>query len=148
MKCPNCDETDTKVLDSRPIEDDSVIRRRRMCEKCDFRFTTKEEMEILGLVVLKRGGGKQAYDRSKLERGVRLAFEKLEYDEDTLRELVHKVEQEVLRKSRDGEVKSSKIGEVIMKILKEKDKVAYIRFASVYRQFGSIEEFKNEISKL
>lgn len=148
MRCPKCDETETKVVDSRPVVDNTTIRRRRECEKCTFRFSTKEEMVILDLAVKKRNGGKQVYDQDKLERGVRLAFEKLEHDDEIIKEVVQKTEQEIIRKAKDGEIESSQIGEIIMGFLKQIDKVAYIRFASVYRQFASIEEFKKEISKL
>ena len=148
MHCPNCDNPDTKVVDSRPAEEGSAIRRRRECEKCQFRFSTYEEIEILDLSVVKRNGSKELYLREKVERGIRRSFEKLEHSDQTLKKIVSGVEQEIQKKAKDGEIKSSDIGEIIMKRLKKANKVAYIRFASVYRQFEDVEEFKQELNKL
>lgn len=148
MRCPNCQNEDTKVLDSRPVEEGSAIRRRRECEKCDFRFSTYEEIEILDLTVFKKNGSKEPYSREKLERGIRLSFEKREHTDDTLRKLVSSIEQEIQKKAKDGEIKSLDIGEIVMKKIKRVDKVAYIRFASVYRQFEDVDEFKQELNKL
>lgn len=148
MKCPNCSYEDTKVLDSRPVEDGGAIRRRRQCEKCEFRFSTYEEIEILDLTVVKRDGSTEAYTREKLERGIKRAFEKREHSDETLRKLISSIEQEIQKKSSGGQIKSSDIGEIVMKKIKRVDKVAYIRFASVYRQFEDVEEFKLELSKL
>jgi len=148
MRCPNCQYEETKVLDSRPVDDGSAIRRRRACEKCEFRFSTYEEIEILDLSVIKRDGSRQAYTREKLEKGLRRAFEKRPHSDDTLRKLVSGIEQDIQKKAKDGEIKSSEIGEIVMKRMKRIDKVAYIRFASVYRQFEDLEEFKAELQKL
>lgn len=148
MRCPNCNYEDTKVLDSRPVEDGSAIRRRRECEKCDFRFSTYEEIEILDLAVVKKDGSKQSYSREKLERGISKAFEKRPHTDETLRKLISAIEQEIQKKAKDGEIKSLEIGEIVMKKIKRVDKVAYIRFASVYRQFEDVEEFKAELQKL
>lgn len=148
MNCPNCQFEDTKVLDSRPVEEGSAIRRRRECEKCGFRFSTYEEIEILDLSVIKKDGRKELFSKEKLERGIRRALEKRQHDEDTLRKLVSAVELEIQKKAKDGEIKSLEIGEIVMKKLKKTDKVAYIRFASVYRQFEDLEEFKEELMKL
>ncbi len=148
MRCPNCQFEDTKVLDSRPVEDGGAIRRRRQCEKCEFRFSTYEEIEILDLSVIKREGAKQLYTREKLERGIKRAFEKREHSDDTLRKLISSIEQEIQKKASSGEIKSSDIGEIVMRKMKRVDKVAYIRFASVYRQFEDVEEFKAELQKL
>lgn len=148
MRCPNCENPDTKVVDSRPVEDGSAIRRRRECEKCGFRFSTYEEIEILDLTVMKRDGTSQPYTREKLERGIRRAFEKREHTEQTFKKIISAVEQEIQKKASDGEIKSSEIGEILMKKIKKIDKVAYIRFASVYRQFEDVEEFKEAIKKL
>jgi transcriptional repressor NrdR len=148
MRCPNCQNDDTKVLDSRPVEEGNAIRRRRECEKCGFRFSTYEEIEILDLTVVKREGAKQLYSREKLERGIRRAFEKREHTDDSLKKIISGVEQEIQKKAKDGEIKSSDIGEIIMKKLKKADKVAYIRFASVYRQFADVDEFKEALNKL
>lgn len=148
MRCPNCANQDTKVLDSRPVEDGSAIRRRRECEKCSFRFSTYEEIEILGLSVMKRDGVNETYSREKLERGIKRSFEKREHTDQTLKRLISAIEQEIQKKSKDGEIKSNDIGDIVMKQIKKIDKVAYIRFASVYRQFEDVEEFKKELNKL
>lgn len=148
MRCVKCQNEDTKVLDSRPIEEGSAIRRRRECEKCGFRFSTYEELEILDLYVIKKDGRKELYSREKLERGIRRAFEKRPHTDDTLRKLVSAIEQEIQKKASSGEIKSEDIGEIVMKKIKRIDKIAYIRFASVYRQFEDVEEFKEELSKL
>lgn len=148
MRCPNCQNEDTKVVDSRPIEEGGAIRRRRECEKCQFRFSTYEQMEILDLSVVKSDGTKQLYSQEKLERGIKRAFEKREHTDDTLKKLISGVEQEIQKKSKDGEIRSSDIGDIVMKKIKKVDKVAYIRFASVYRQFEDVEEFKEALQKL
>jgi transcriptional repressor NrdR len=148
MRCPNCQNEDTKVLDSRPVEDGSAIRRRRECEKCEFRFSTYEEIEILDLTVIKKDGHKELYSREKLERGIKRAFEKRPHTDETLRKLISGIEQEIQKKAKDGEITSQDIGEIVMKRTKRVDKVAYIRFASVYRQFEDVDEFKEELKKL
>lgn len=148
MRCPNCQNVDTKVSDSRPVDEGSAIRRRRQCEKCEFRFSTYEEMEILDLTVVKKDGVKQLYSREKLERGLRRAFEKREHTDQTLRKIISGIEQDIQKKAKDGEIKSLDIGEIVMKKIKRVDKVAYIRFASVYRQFEDVQEFKAELQKL
>lgn len=148
MRCPKCQNEDTKVLDSRPVEDGGAIRRRRECEKCSFRFSTYEEMEILDLTVIKRSGERETYSREKLERGIQRAFEKRPHTDEMMRKLVSRIEQDIQKKASSGEIKSSDIGEIVMRQVKRVDKVAYIRFASVYRCFEDIEEFKVELSKL
>lgn len=148
MRCPNCQNEDTKVVDSRPVEDGSAIRRRRECDKCGFRFSTYEEMEILDLSVIKKDGRKELYSREKLERGLRRAFEKREHTDQSMRKLVSGIEQEIQKKAKEGEIKSLEIGEIVMKKIKKVDKVAYIRFASVYRQFEDVDEFEKELKKL
>jgi transcriptional repressor NrdR len=148
MKCPKCLNIDTKVVDSRPVEEAGAIRRRRECEKCNFRFSTYEQIEILDLTVVKRDGTKQPYVRDKLERGLKRAFEKRGMTDDKFRKVISEIEQEIQKKSGGGEITSEQIGEIIMKIIRKVDKVAYIRFASVYRQFEDIHEFKEEILKL
>ncbi len=148
MKCPNCQNEDTKVLDSRPVEEGSAIRRRRQCEKCEFRFSTYEEIEILGLTVIKKNGRKELFSKEKMEGGIKRAFEKRPVSEDTLKKLVSGIEIEIQKQAKDGEIKSETIGEIVMKKTKRVDKVAYIRFASVYRQFEDVEEFKEELKKL
>lgn len=148
MRCPNCENADTKVLDSRPVEDGNAIRRRRECEKCGFRFSTYEEIEILDLSVIKRDGSAEPYSREKVEGGIQRAFEKREHTDQTFKKIIAAVEQEIQKKAVSGEIKSSEIGEIVMKKIKRVDKVAYIRFASVYRQFEDVEEFKEAIQKL
>ncbi len=148
MRCPNCNYEDTKVLDSRPVDEGSAIRRRRQCDKCEFRFSTYEEIEILDLAVIKKDGSREPYSREKLERGIRRAFEKREHTDQTMRKLISTIEQEVQKKASAGEIKSLDIGEIVMKKIKRVDKVAYIRFASVYRCFEDLEEFKMELEKL
>lgn len=148
MRCPNCQNEDTKVLDSRPVEDGAAIRRRRECEKCDFRFSTYEEIEILDLTVLKKDGRRELFSREKLERSIRLPLDKRPHTDETFRKLVSVIEIDIQRKAKDGEIKSSDIGEIVMKKLKKADKVAYIRFAAVYRQFEDVEEFKEALEKL
>ncbi len=148
MRCPNCQNEDTKVIDSRPVDDASAIRRRRQCEKCEFRFSTYEEIEILDLTVVKRDETKEPYSREKLERGIKRAFEKREHNDQTLRKLISGIEQDIQKKAKDGEIRSSDIGDIVMRRMKRIDKVAYIRFASVYRCFEDVEEFKAELQKL
>lgn len=148
MNCPKCLNPDTKVVDSRPVEELSAIRRRRECEKCEFRFSTYEQIEILDLTVLKRDGTRQLYAREKLERGLRRAFEKREHTDQTFKKIISTVEQEIQKKAVAGEITSNTIGEIVMRAIRKIDKVAYIRFASVYRQFEDIEEFKQAILKL
>lgn len=148
MKCPKCLNQDTKVVDSRPVEEAAAIRRRRECEKCGFRFSTYEQIEILDLAVVKRDGTRQAYSREKLERGLRRAFEKRNQNEESLKKIISSIEQEIQKQASGGEISSTQIGEIVMKAIRKIDKVAYIRFASVYRQFEDISEFKDAIMKL
>jgi transcriptional repressor NrdR len=148
MRCPNCQNADTKVLDSRPVEEGSAIRRRRECDKCSFRFSTYEEIEILDLTVIKHDGTRQPYSREKLERGIQRAFEKRPHTDDTFKKIISAVEQDIQKKAASGEIQSTDIGEFVMKRIKKIDKVAYIRFASVYRQFEDVDEFKEAIQKL
>lgn len=148
MFCPKCQNEDTKVLDSRPVEEGSAIRRRRECEKCQFRFSTYEEMEILDLYVKKKDGSKELFSREKLERSIRLPMDKRPHTDETLKKLISGIEIEIQKKAKDSEIASTEIGEIVMKKLKKVDKVAYIRFAAVYRQFEDVEEFKEELEKL
>jgi transcriptional repressor NrdR len=148
MKCPKCLNVDTKVVDSRPVEEAGAIRRRRECEKCNFRFSTYEQIEILDLAVTKRDGSRQPYVRDKLERGLRRAFEKRNITDNMFRKVVSEIENEIQKKAVNSEIDSGEIGEIIMKTIRKVDKVAYIRFASVYRQFEDIEKFKEAILKL
>lgn len=148
MRCPNCQYEDTKVLDSRPVDEGDAIRRRRECEKCEFRFSTYEEIEILDLTVIKKDGRREAFSKEKLQRALTLPLDKRPCTDETLRKLLSAIEIEIQRKAKDGEIKSSEIGEIVMKKLKKSDKVAYVRFAAVYRQFEDVDEFKEELKKL
>jgi len=147
MKCPVCYYLDTKVVDSRVATDGLSIRRRRECLKCGFRFSTYEEMEILDLMIVKRDGRRESYNRDKLTKGLKRALEKRPITEDEFKKLIHSIERDlqVLRKS---EATSSKVGQIIMKHLKKLDQVAYIRFASVYESFKDAQEFRKELNKL
>lgn len=148
MRCPNCQYEDTKVLDSRPVDEGSAIRRRRQCEKCEFRFSTYEEIEILDLTVQKKDGTKQAFSKEKLERAIRLPLDKRPFSHEAFRKLIASIEIEIQRKAEGGEITSAEIGDIVMKKLKKVDKVAYIRFAAVYRQFEDVEEFRQELNKI
>jgi transcriptional repressor NrdR len=147
MKCPICYYQDTKVIDSRAATDGLSIRRRRECLKCGFRFSTYEEIEILDLMIVKRDGKKESYNREKLVKGLKRAFEKRSITEDRFKKLVHSIERD-LQKFRKNEITSSQIGQIIMKYLKKVDQVAYIRFASVYESFKDAQDFKRELNKL
>lgn len=139
---------ETKVVDSRPVEENDAVRRRRECEACSFRFSTYEEIEILDLTVVKSDGRRQPYTREKMERGIRHAFWKLPHSDDTLRKLISGIEQDIQKKASNGEIASHDIGDIAIKRLKKASKVAYIRFAAVYKKFTDLEEFKQELEKL
>lgn len=147
MKCSNCQYRSTKVLDSRPIEDGTAIRRRRECERCGFRFTTFERMEEVPLIIVKKDGARQEFSREKLIRGLIKAFEKRPVPLEKMESLAMDVENE-LRHTGFSEVGSEDIGELVMKRLPELDEVAYVRFASVYRQFKDISVFLDELKDL
>ncbi len=147
MKCPFCGHLDSKVVDSRPAEDGASIRRRRECLACRKRFTTFEIMETLPVVVIKRDGSRQSFDRSKLLNGMIRACEKRPVPFDTLENIAEEIEQ-TLQNEMDREIPSTQIGEMVMDRLKGVDEVAYVRFASVYRQFKDISTFMAELNKL
>ncbi len=147
MKCPYCSHAESKVVDKRDAEDSQVIRRRRECLKCEKRFTTYEKMEVLDLTVIKKDGSKVPYERAKLEKGIRLSCEKLPIVEELIIETVNEVESK-LRTCGKSEIPSTYIGELVMKKLKKLDEVAYMRFASVYKEFKDIGSFKEEIKTL
>ncbi len=147
MRCPACKFEDTKVLDSRSLEEGAIIRRRRECLKCGFRFSTHEEMEVLNLVVIKKNGSRELYQREKLETGIRKALEKRPVKEEKIKKTIHEIEKNILAHGK-GEIESKKIGELVMLALKELDDVAYIRFASVYKSFQDMETFQKEIKKI
>lgn len=148
MNCLSCGHEDTKVTDSRVVSDGMAIRRRRECPKCGFRFSTYEEVEILNLSVVKRDGVHEPYSREKAERGIKKALEKRPITQERLRMLIANIERDVQTAAKSDEVTSSQIGEIIMRHLKKADKVAYIRFASVYKSFEDIDSFKQEIKKI
>ena len=147
MKCPICLYQDTKVIDSRVATDGYSIRRRRECLKCCFRFSTYEEIEILGLTIVKRDGRKEVYNREKLAKGLKRSLEKRPVTEEKFKKLVNSIERD-LQVLRKNEVSSLKIGRIIMKNLKKVDQIAFIRFASVYQQFEDVETFQRELNKL
>lgn len=147
MKCSNCQYKSTKVLDSRPIEEGRSIRRRRECEHCGFRFTTFERIEEVPLRVIKKDGVRQEYSREKLIRGLIKACEKRPVSMETIETLVLEVEKEI-RNQGVSEVESKEIGEMVMDRLSHIDEVAYVRFASVYRQFKDISVFLEELKEL
>lgn len=147
MKCPFCAHAESKVVDSRPSDEGTSIRRRRECLECHKRFTTYETMESLPLVVIKKDGSRQAFDRSKLLNGMIRACEKRPVPFDVLNEISLEIEQSLQNKM-EREIPSGEIGELVMSKLKAVDDVAYVRFASVYRQFKDISTFMTELSKL
>ena len=147
MKCPFCNAADTKVIDSRPVDDNSSIRRRRQCETCGKRFTTYEKLETLPLMVIKKGDTREAYDRSKLEAGIIRSCHKLQVSPQQIAALIDDIENQIFNRE-EREVPSSVIGELVMKNLKELDEVAYVRFASVYREFKDVNTFMEELGKI
>ncbi len=147
MKCPYCAFLESKVVDSRPADEGASIRRRRECLSCHKRFTTYETMESLPLMVVKKDGSRQSFDRSKVLGGLIRACEKRPVPYQSMEDLVTEIEQ-VLQNQMDREVSSAQIGELVMERLKKLDEVAYGRFASVYRQFKDINTFMTELNKL
>lgn len=147
MVCPFCGHDDTKVVDSRDTNDGRAIRRRRECEKCQSRFSTYEEMEIMKLTVIKRDGSKQEYNRKKIETGLYKALEKRPVSEEKISKAIGEIEFEIQAKE-SNEIKSKEIGKMILEKLRELDEVAYIRFASVYKSFKNMESFKKEMENL
>lgn len=147
MRCPYCSFSESKVIDSRPAEEGTTIRRRRECLSCGKRFTTYEIMERMPLLVVKRDGSRQSFDRMKLIGGMVKACEKRPVRVDEIEHIADEIEQE-LQSSLEREVASDQIGEMVMERLKTLDQVAYVRFASVYRQFKDINTFLEELNKL
>lgn len=148
MLCPFCNNEETKVVDSRAVADGLSIRRRRECLKCKSRFSTYEEVEILDLEVVKKDDTVEGYDKDKLERGLKTSLEKRPVTNDEFRQIVSEIEQEIQKKSKENKIGSKAIGNIVIKRLKKYDQVAYIRFASVYRQFEDVDEFEKELQKL
>lgn len=147
MYCVVCNHNDTKVIDSRLSNDGMAIRRRRECLKCNYRFSTNEEMEILDLIVMKRDGSREAYNRDKIEKGLRSALQKRPMTKERFKNLLSGIEREIQKKKKK-ELTSLQIGEIVMRKLKTADKVAYVRFASVYSAFEDVERFQEALENL
>ena len=147
MTCPVCGQEDTKVIDSRPADDNCSIRRRRQCEKCKKRFTTYEKIETIPLVVIKKDNTREPYDRSKIEAGIFRSCHKRPVSVEEINKLIDEIENEIFNLEQ-REVKSSDIGEIVMDKLKNFEAVAYVRFASVYREFKDVNTFMDELKKL
>ncbi|WP_293728609.1 transcriptional regulator NrdR [uncultured Phascolarctobacterium sp.] len=147
MKCPFCSYRDSRVVDSRAVEDGGSIRRRRECPQCGRRFTTYEKYEETPLVVSKKDGRRELFDSKKLLAGLLKAFEKRPVPYEKVQEIADSVERE-LRMSGDSEIESAKIGELVMQHLEETDQIAYVRFASVYRQFADVKNFMQELERI
>ena len=146
MKCPFCGHENTRVIDSRPAEDNNSIRRRRVCDECDKRFTTYEKVETIPIIIIKKDNNREAYDRKKIEGGVLRACHKRPVAAATITQLVDEVETEIFNYE-EKEIPSDVIGELVMNKLKDVDPVAYVRFASVYREFKDVNTFMDELKK-
>lgn len=147
MKCPFCNQDNTRVVDSRPADDNTAIRRRRMCDACGKRFTTYEKVETIPLIVIKKDQNRELFDRSKIEAGVLRACHKRPVSAEQIHRLVDDVETEVFNLE-EREIPSSVIGEIVMDKLKDLEAVAYVRFASVYREFKDVNTFMDELKKI
>ncbi|MBR6399243.1 MAG: transcriptional regulator NrdR [Lachnospiraceae bacterium] len=147
MKCPFCGNDNTKVVDSRPVDDNTAIRRRRLCDVCGKRFTSYEKVELSPLMVVKKDQNRELFDRAKIEDGVLRACHKRPVSASQIKDLVDSVETEVYN-SGEREIDSSYIGELVMEKLKDLDAVAYVRFASVYREFKDIDSFMEALKKI
>ena len=147
MKCPYCSHENTRVIDSRPAEDNNSIRRRRVCDECGKRFTTYEKIETIPLIVIKKDENREPYDRPKIEAGVLRACHKRPISINQINQLVDEVETEIFNRE-EKEIPSRVIGELVMDKLKNLEAVAYVRFASVYREFKDINTFMDELKKV
>ena len=147
MKCPFCGHDNTRVIDSRPAEENNSIRRRRVCDECDKRFTTYEKIETIPLIVIKKDNNRETYDRMKIGAGVLRACHKRPVSAAQIEKLVEEVETEIF-KLEEKEISTQDIGELVMNKLKDMDAVAYVRFASVYREFKDINTFMDELKKV
>ncbi|MCI8482916.1 MAG: transcriptional repressor NrdR [Lachnospiraceae bacterium] len=147
MKCPYCSSDNTRVIDSRPADDNYSIRRRRLCDDCGKRFTTYEKVETIPLIVMKKDNNREQYDRAKVEAGILRACHKRPVSVDMISQLVDTVEVDVFNRE-EKEISSSEIGEIVMNRLQELDPVAYVRFASVYREFKDVNTFMDELKKM
>ena len=147
MRCPFCSNEDSQVKDSRPTEDNTAIRRRRICDQCGSRFTTFERIQLIDLVVLKGNGQKEVFDRDKMFRSLSLALRKRNIEQDKIEKIVNAIVRK-LENSGDTEIKSGLIGEYIMEALSHLDQVAYVRFASVYKNFREAKDFEDFLDNL
>ncbi len=147
MKCPFCGHENTRVIDSRPAEENNSIRRRRVCDECEKRFTTYEKIETIPLIVIKKDNNRETYDRTKIEAGILRACHKRPVSAAQISQIVDEVETEVFN-FEDKEIPSEAIGELVMKKLHDLDAVAYVRFASVYREFKDVNTFMDELKKM
>ena len=147
MKCPFCGHENTRVIDSRPAEDNNSIRRRRVCDECGKRFTTYEKVETIPLIIIKKDNNRETYDRTKIEAGILRACHKRPVSAAQITQLVDAVETEIVNRE-EREISSNIIGELIMNKLKDLDPVAYVRFASVYREFKDVNTFMDELKKI
>jgi transcriptional repressor NrdR len=147
MKCPFCGFEDTQVKDSRPAEDSAAIRRRRACTECGARFTTFERVQLREITIIKTDGRRVPFEREKLARSIRVALRKRPVDEDRIEKLVNSIQRR-LETEGESDIPSNKIGEIVMETLKELDQVAYVRFASVYRNFGEAKDFQAFLGEL
>ncbi|MDD5448346.1 MAG: transcriptional regulator NrdR [Actinomycetota bacterium] len=147
MKCPFCGNSKTKVIDSRSIDGGAAIRRRRRCSHCGSRFTTFERREKISVVVIKRNGEREPYERRKLAAGMYKACSKRNVSAEIIDRSINEIEERIM-KTRGKEIKASEIGDMVMEKLKEIDEVAYLRFASVYKRFGNVREFQKELGEL
>ena len=147
MKCPFCGHENTRVIDSRPAEENNSIRRRRVCDECDKRFTTYEKVETIPLIIIKKDDNRETYDRSKIEAGVLRACHKRPISANQINQLVEEVETEIFNME-EKEISSQVVGEIVMTKLKNLEAVAYVRFASVYREFKDINTFMDELKKV
>lgn len=147
MQCPSCGKNDTRVVDSRYMEGEVAIRRRRECGGCGYRFSTFERVEVTNLTVIKKSGSREPYKRSKIEKGIRVAAEKRAIPDEKIIEILSRTEAELLGIS-TSEVQSKQIGKIVMRHLRKLDKVTYIRYASVYKEFDDIDSLEEELHKL
>ena len=147
MRCPFCSSDNTRVIDSRPADDNTSIRRRRMCDECGKRFTTYEKVETIPLIVIKKDNNREQYNRAKIEDGVLRACQKRPVSAAQITKLIDDVETEIFSLE-EKEVSSDRIGEAVMDKIKDLDPVAYVRFASVYREFKDVNTFMDELRKV
>ena len=147
MRCPYCGKDDTRVIDSRPVEDSNSIRRRRICDSCSRRFTTYEKIETIPMIVIKKDNNREPYDRSKIEGGILRACHKRPVSINQIKKAVDEIEAEIFDRE-EKEISSTEIGEMAMRRISKLDQVAYVRFASVYREFKDVEMFMEELKKV